>query len=177
MDKRPSLRQFQESLAVRLREAASEAVSASRLGLQSGGRHWLLKLEDAGEIVPVPELTPVPLTKPWFLGLVNVRGVLVSVVDLSLFAGGRPTLRTPEARIVLAAERWQVRAGLLVDRMLGLHAVDKMQPALPDDAGRESGHPGRPWVGAELMDAAGRRWTQLELQVLVTSNEFLQAGA
>lgn len=177
MDKRPSLRQFQESLAVRLREAASETVSASRLGLQSGGRHWLLKLEDAGEIVPVPELTPIPLTKPWFLGLVNVRGVLVSVVDLSLFSGGRPTPRTPEARIVLVAERWQVRAGLLVDRMLGLHAVDKMQPAPPDGAGRESGHPGRPWVGAELMDAAERRWTQLELQVLVTSNEFLQAGA
>lgn len=123
MEKRPSLRQFQESLAARLREAASEAVSTSRLGLQSGGRHWLLKLDDAGEIIPVPELTPVPLTKSWFLGLVNVRGVLVSVVDLSLFAGSAPTMRTPEARIVLAADRWQARAGLLVDRMLGLHAV------------------------------------------------------
>jgi len=177
MDKRPSLRQFQESLAVRLREAASEAVSASRLGLQSGGRHWLLKLEDAGEIVPLPELTPVPLTKPWFLGLANVRGVLVSVVDLSLFGGGRPTVRAPEARIVLVADRWQVRAGLLVDRMLGLHAVEKMQPALPDDAAQASGHPSGPWVGEDLLDAAGRRWTQLELQALVTSNEFLQAGA
>ena len=96
METRPSLHKFQESLAARLREAAGEPVSTSRLGLQSGARNWMLKLEDAGEIVPVPDLMPVPLTKPWFLGLANVRGVLVSVVDLSRFRAASAYRRAAE---------------------------------------------------------------------------------
>lgn len=51
-----------------------------------------------------------------------------------------------------------------------------MQPA----PAHGEGHGGRlngPWLGVELTDATGRRWTQLELQALVTSNEFLQASA
>lgn len=174
METRPSLHKFQESLAARLREAAGEPVSTSRLGLQSGSRNWMLKLEDAGEIVPVPDLTPVPLTKPWFLGLANVRGVLVSVVDLSRFVGGPATPRTPEARIVLAADRYQARAGILVDRMLGLRVIEHMKPAAAgaDDAGARPS-----WAGGDLLDGDERRWTELEMQRLVASAEFLEAGA
>ena len=61
---RPSLRQFQDSLAARMREAAGEKTSTSQLGLKSGGRYWLLDLGEAGEIVPVAGITPVPFTKP-----------------------------------------------------------------------------------------------------------------
>ena len=174
MEKRPSLHKFQESLAARLREAAGEPVSTSRLGLQSGARNWMLKLEDAGEIVPVPDLTPVPLTKPWFLGLANVRGVLVSVVDLSRFVGGPATLRTPEARIVLAADRYQARAGILVDRMLGLRVIEHMKPV---EAGAADASTRPSWSGADLQDGDGRHWTELEMQRLVSNDEFLQAGA
>lgn len=177
MAKNPTLREFQEALAERLREAASEPVSTSRLGMQSGARNWRLKLEDAGEIVPVPELTPVPLTKPWFLGLANVRGALVCVVDLALLAGGPATLRTSEARLVLAADRWQVRAGVLVDRMLGLRTVERMQAAL-DNAQHKDARPAPlAWSGGTWLDGEGRRWTELDMQALVTSNDFLQAGA
>lgn len=173
MEKKPDLRQFQASLDARLREVAGEPASTSRIGLQSGGRHWLLKLDDAGEIVPVPDLTPVPLTKPWFLGLANVRGTLVGVVDFSLFAGGPPTPRAADARIVLAPDRLHVRSGVLVERMLGLRAVERMQV---DPAQNEA--PSRmPWMGGDLRDGEGKRWTQLDMQALVTSNEYLQVSA
>ena len=170
MTKHGRLREFQESLAARLREAASEPASGSRLGFHSGARNWLLKLEDAGEIVPLPEVTPVPLTRPWFLGLANVRGTLVSVVDLALFAGEAATQRTPESRLVLAPERFQVRAGLLVDRMLGLRAVQQMGSAGNDPTGV-------PWMGAAWRDENGQTWHELDMQGLVNNNEFLQAGA
>ncbi len=173
MVKKTSLREFQESLAERLRAAALTAPTKSWLGIQSGEHHWLLGLDQAGEIVPVPELTPVPLTKPWFLGLANVRGALVSVIDLSLFAGGPATPRTPETRLVLAADRWQVRAALLIDRTLGLRAVQQMQPHSAADPAAA-----RPrWAGAEWLDGDVRRWIELDMEALVTSDEFLQAGA
>src|SRR5713101_5991401 len=81
MAKQISLREFQHGLAQRLREAQAETEPTSRLGVQAGSRNWLLKLDDAGEMLPLPEISGVPLTKAWYLGLANIRGVLASVVD------------------------------------------------------------------------------------------------
>jgi len=81
--KQISLREFQQGLAQRLREAETEAEPTSRLGVQAGSRNWLLKLDDAGEMLPLPEFSSVPLTKSWYLGLANIRGVLASIVDFA----------------------------------------------------------------------------------------------
>ena len=51
MAKQISLREFQQGLAQRLREAQAEAEPTSRLGVQAGGGNWLLKLDDAGEML------------------------------------------------------------------------------------------------------------------------------
>ena len=85
MANRISLREFQRDLASRLQTAARSAAAASLLGIQSGADFWLLTLLDAGEIIPLPTLTPVPLTKSWFCGVANIRGNLYSVIDFSAF--------------------------------------------------------------------------------------------
>ena len=74
MAKQISLREFQQGLAQRLREAQAEAEPTSRLGVLAGSGNWLLKLDDAGEMLPLPEFSAVPLTKSWYLGLANIRG-------------------------------------------------------------------------------------------------------
>ncbi|MBX6394019.1 MAG: chemotaxis protein CheW, partial [Burkholderiales bacterium] len=80
MARKVSLREFQQALVRRLNEAqASEAVSA-RLGVQVGGELWLLRLNEVGEVIPPPAITPVPLTRHWFRGLTNIRGNLYTVV-------------------------------------------------------------------------------------------------
>src|SRR5438445_12530159 len=101
MAKQISLREFQQGLAQRLREAQTEAEPTSRLGVQAGSRDWLLKLDDAGEMLPLPEISGVPLTKSWYKGLANIRGVLASVVDFAAFLGREPTVPTHECRLVL----------------------------------------------------------------------------
>ncbi len=104
MAKQISLREFQQGLAQRLREAQTEAEPTSRLGVQAGSRNWLLKLDDAGEMLPLPEFSGVPLTQPWYLGLANIRGVLASVVDFAAFMGGEQTVRTPDCRLLLIVQ-------------------------------------------------------------------------
>lgn len=74
MAKRISLREFQESLVERLNSAQRGATRRALLGVASGDDLWLLDLSDSGEVVPLPELTTVPLTKPWFAGITNIRG-------------------------------------------------------------------------------------------------------
>jgi hypothetical protein len=72
MAEKLSLRDYQRDLAERLR-AASTARAASLLALQVGQEGWLVDLADAGEVIPVPAITPVPLTRGWFRGMANIR--------------------------------------------------------------------------------------------------------
>ena len=60
------LRAFQQELASRLATKTAAQVESSRLGLACGGVQWLIRLADAGEVINLPQLAPVPLTKPWF---------------------------------------------------------------------------------------------------------------
>lgn len=117
---RPDLRDFQEDLAQRLASAAQGEGSAALLGIQAGRAHWLVNLSDAGEIVPLPPLTRVPLTKSWFAGIANIRGTLYSVVDFSAFLYGEPTAPGGEARLLLIGTRHGSNSALLVSRTLGL---------------------------------------------------------
>ena len=168
MARQISLREFQQGLAQRLREAQAEAEPTSRLGVQAGNGNWLLKLDDAGEMLPLPEVSGVPLTRSWYLGLANIRGVLSSVVDFSAFAGGEVTARTPECRLLLIAERFQSFSGLLISRMLGLRNVQALQPV------EETGN--RPWVAGAYRDDEGRLWHELDIGALVAHEDFLHVG-
>ncbi len=169
MAKQISLREFQQGLAQRLREAQTEAEPTSRLGVLAGSTNWLLKLDDAGEMLPLPEFSGVPLTKTWYLGLANIRGVLASVVDFAAFMGGGHTVRTPDCRLLLIAERFHSFSGLMISRMLGLKNVQTMQPVEKATD--------RSWIGAAYHDEDGRLWYELDMAALVAHDDFLQVGA
>jgi twitching motility protein PilI len=43
----------------------------------------------------------VPLTRPWFAGIANIRGNLHAVGDFSVFCGGPPIVQNANARLLL----------------------------------------------------------------------------
>jgi twitching motility protein PilI len=71
------LRDFSTQLAQRLRALPSKAAEPARLAVRLADTGYLLDMSTSGEIVALPEIAPVPWTKPWFRGLANVRGRLV----------------------------------------------------------------------------------------------------
>ena len=168
MAKKLSLREFQAGLADRLREAQTQAVSTSMLGVQAGSSNWLLSLEDSGEVIPVPALSSVPLTKPWFCGLTNIRGNLFSVVDFAAFEGEEATPVSNDSRLLLIGERFNVNSALLVNKIWGLRNMEQMQPG--DLA------PAQTWVKAQFKDVEGRVWKELNVGTLVQHADFLQIG-
>lgn len=168
--RRVRLREFQAGLAERLRRAQSAPLTTNRLGFQVGSRNFLVDLADAGEILAVPEITPVPLTKPWYRGLANVRGSLLGVVDLSLFADGVATPIDRDSRVLAFAADLRFNAGILVTRMLGLRSSAQ----LVVDAERVSAEV--PWASVNLIDADGVRWHELDLGLLTGDERFLQIG-
>lgn len=129
-----------------------------------------MPLAEAGEVLPVGRLTPVPLTRDWFRGMVSVRGTLYAVSDLSAFAGGPPVALTPHAKLVLVGQPRGGNAALLVSRVLGLRHIAEFDPV---DGEAASGS----WRGALLRDTEGTSWRLLDPAALLASPEFLQIAS
>jgi twitching motility protein PilI len=164
MAEKLSLRDYQRDLAERLR-AAESSQNVSLLALQVGEQGWLVDLADAGEVIPVPPITPVPLTRPWFKGVTNIRGNLYSVVDFPAFLGASPVTVAGESRLLLIGERFRMGSALLVDRSLGLRNPAQLT-ARPKSSQA-------PWVKAEYSDPEGRIWQELDIPQLVQQQDFL----
>ncbi len=115
-----TLREYQQHLFDRLHATVGMEESSSHLGFEAGDWTWVVPLRDISEVVPVPQMVPVPLAVDWLTGVVNVRGSLFTVTDLGRFANARPTAITPESRLVVLHGRYRAHAALLVRRSLGL---------------------------------------------------------
>ena len=58
MARRTGLREFQLSVAERLRTAATRTTVSSRLGFQVGADNWFVALNQVNEVIPVPTMLP-----------------------------------------------------------------------------------------------------------------------
>jgi twitching motility protein PilI len=176
MAKRISLREFQQGLSERLVSARRGEGGQALLGIESGaddlpgGSHWLIDLADSGEVSPLPQLTPAPLTKPWFAGIANIRGVLYSVVDFSAWRGGASTPINSQSRILLVGARHGINSALLVRRALGLRPQLQMHAAADAKVGAGDT---APWLGGRFKDAQDITWTQLRIPALLADPNYL----
>lgn len=175
--RRARLRDFQSQLMERMQAAkAGSHVRANQLGVQIGKFRYLIDLREAGEIVSSGNLTKVPLTKPWYLGLSNVRGSLTSVIDYSLFEGNEATFLDSSCRVLAFSNSLSFNSGLLVSKVLGLRNADEMD-LIDEQAEASAGQKQKkPWVLNRFLDADGQIWSQISLSLLVQDQEFLQIG-
>jgi twitching motility protein PilI len=168
-----NLRAFQQELAARLAAKTTAQVEQSRLGLSCAGSQWLIRLADAGEVIAIPTIATVPLTRPWYLGIANIRGNLYSVIDFGAFLGHEVESAAPgaaPARLVLFGPRvGELRAGLVVHRVLGLRNLAELDRGDPP-----SDLPA--WYGARWTDRDGGIWQEIDLALLAQDPGFLQVG-
>lgn len=110
--------------------APTSAPLAARLAVQeegvllvvSLGRGYGLRMEAVREVVPVPPAHRLPGAPEAVAGLVNVRGRIVTVLDLAAVLGGSAP-ETAESRLVLLEHRGRV-VGVSVDEVRRLVRVD-----------------------------------------------------
>ncbi len=169
MKDKQSLRDFQTQLADKLKAAQAATGPSSKLGFIAGGRHWLVSLEQIEEVVTVPELIAVPWAQPWFSGVASVRGALFGCTDLGAFLNLAEALPPGESHLLLSHARFGVNAALRIERTLGLRPVDNLaRQAMPDAA--------TPWSRGQWRGLDDQIWTELDVEQLVTSPTFLEAG-
>lgn len=167
---RGKLREFSTQLAERLKAATSAPNEPVRLAVRIGPQGYLLDMNAAAEIVAVPDITPVPWTRPWFRGLANVRGRLVGVVDLMHLAGRTPLTSEQSQQLLVFGDSLRINAGLIVTRAFGLRNLNDLEPlggAAADAA---------PWETARWRDLDGNQLTELNLGALVGTEAFATIG-
>jgi twitching motility protein PilI len=104
--------------------AAREGAPASAdewvgIGFRLGTERFVMSRADVREVLPVPEhVTRVPGAKPWLRGIANLRGQLLTVVDLKSFLGAGAPTNDRQARVLVVASR-DVPTGLIVDEVVG----------------------------------------------------------
>lgn len=89
------------------------------IGFRVGDHHFVSGIDEVSEILmSPPPVTSIPSTRPWLLGVANVRGNLIAVVDLKHFLFEQRTHVTGRAR-VLVVKQGGGNVGLLVDELIG----------------------------------------------------------
>ena len=106
--------------AIAAREGApAEADEWVGIGFRLGAERFVTSRGDVREVLPIPEhVTRVPGAKPWLRGIANLRGQLLTVVDLKSFLGTGGAASDRQARILIVASR-EVPTGLIVDEVVG----------------------------------------------------------
>ncbi len=164
-----SLRDYQRGLSAQLADLQTPR-PVSKLGIVAGDRHWLIDLLDTGEVIPVPAIAAVPLTRTWYAGVANVRGNLYSVIDFSAFLGGAPTVLRDSSRLILISEKHRVSCALLIDAVAGLRNPRLfVRTTDPVD--------GEPWVEGYFTDHDKKRWSELAVGQLIQHPDFMDIGA
>ncbi len=176
MANREALRELQTRLASRLQTAKVEGLSISWLAVRAGGHNYLLPLAQSGEIFPLADIQVVPYVRPWFRGVVNLRGGLYGVVDLAAFiAQGAGVARTEaqpgDASVVTLNAALEVNSALLVDGLAGLRHVETFTGTEPPSAQAPA------YFGNRYTDANGEHWQEINLQLLSQLPEFLSISA
>lgn len=84
------------------------------------------------EVYPLKELTPLPGTPSFVLGVINVRGQILSVIDLKKFFDLPERGLTDLNRVIIISNE-HMEFGLLADALLGVRSLPltDVQPSLP----------------------------------------------
>ncbi len=143
------------------------------VGFRIGEEQFVASREQVREVLMLPDtMSRVPGAKRWLLGIANLRGHLLPLIDVKLmFGSGRTTLRRTTR--VISVNHREVPAGLVVDEVLGFRRFMDHEHS---DETQET------IVRCDRFVAGGyqrneENWPIFNLFDLVESNLFLQAAA
>ncbi len=143
------------------------------VGFRIGDEQFVTHRDQVREVLMLPDaMTRVPGAQRWLLGIANLRGHLLPLVDVKLLLGsGRTTLRRTTR--VISVNHREVPAGLVVDEVLGFRrfADHEFSSDAADTAVRCERFLGGTYQRGD------ESWPVFNLFDLVESNLFLQAAA
>lgn len=141
------------------------------IGYRVGDRVLASEIGEINELLALPPLAAVPGAQPWLLGVANVRGNLMPVVDFARYLFNQRTVPGDRARLLVVRQD-NGNVALLVDEVFGQRTVDAEQwrGAAPEDDARLARF-------AERRVGDERPMAILSMERLVQAADFRQAAA
>ena len=160
------------SLAAGLPEQQEAVTLWNGIGFMLAGQRFVAPMGEVVEILHVPRHTHVPGVRPFMLGVANVRGRLLPLIDLAQFFGLPRGARSNRERRILVVEQDDIFTGLVVDDVAGMQyfAEDSFQPD-PGDVHEAV----RPFVqGGYVRDE--ETWNVFSTFALIDDERFLDVS-
>lgn len=143
----------------------------SGVGFLSCGRLMSAAMGDVTEIITLPRYTFVPGAKPWVMGIANVRGTLIPIIDLEQFFGFELVGNRRNYR-VLVVDFLGTNIGLVVSKVIGMQHLDREIFRECDGSEDEA--------IASFVDRrysyGGEEWLRFVPARLLESDEFINAS-
>jgi purine-binding chemotaxis protein CheW len=99
-----------------------------------GGQSFAVDAADAREVVALDATTPVPGAPAAVVGVMNLRGGVLPVVEARSLLGLPPRVGAVERGHALVLADGDRRAAVRIDRVLGLAPLDEVRPPAQTDA-------------------------------------------
>ncbi len=106
---------------------------------RAGRERFCLSMVDVEEVVEWPPVTRMPLAPAFLLGIFNLRGSIVAVIDIAFTEGRRADL--PPRHVVVAAfdlDGEVHRVGIAADEVMGTFTTT--EPLMVEEAPRDVPH-------------------------------------
>lgn len=91
------------------------------------GQRLVAPMGEVSEVLTMPEYTSIPLSKPWLLGIANVRGRLLPLTDLAKLLEVSSQLPQLSQRKVIVIDHSTIFSGLIVDKVVGIEQFTRDQ--------------------------------------------------
>ena len=117
------------------------------------------------EVYPMTELTPLPCTPAFVFGLINVRGQILTVIDMKKFFD-LPEKGITNLNKVIVVRKDAMELGILADEIIGIRniSVNELQPPLSTMTG----------IHAEyLKGVTGERLIVLDMERFLTDRRLI----
>lgn len=160
---------FRNAAQLPLKESAQPEWQG--IGFQLGGMRLVSPMGEVNEILKVPKITALPGVKSWLLGIANVRGRLMPIVDLHEYLNMTPTLPMAQWR-VLIVESDELIAGLVVEQSLGIqHFLEGSY----EEADGDSLESLAPYVKGAFRHG-GRVFFEMALSAILRDEKFFEVA-
>jgi len=94
------------------------------VGFRIGDSKLIAAMADVKEILDLPEFTAVPGVKSWIIGVANVRGSLLPIMDMKGYLLGEDIKRRHKGRVIVIDYKG-FNTGLLVEEIYGMRHFRK----------------------------------------------------
>ena len=88
------------------------------------GTQFAIPLSNAIEVGHRPDITPLPNLPKWVLGISNIRGEIISLINFKAFLG-IPSSGTKGEQGFIIIYNQEIKVGIIVDRIMGILSIDR----------------------------------------------------